>query len=418
MKMKEFTELKDLQDLLLFERTYTGATQSMFAAELSDKYETKITLGQLNSLEHSKKDYRKEEDAKKKSEMSFEDILKKEFYNINIKKEKELVSLAYEIALTFIRRNISIDIEELFSCTTKNDLIDFICLQIIKEKPFGIEIMVNEKETKVSIQNLINKIDVEGAVLSEIVDITPTDINEEKMQVGYNLNDTAKFIFYIGYYYLLLSHTEEKIFTKEELSQNMAEFTRICHIDNYENMTSTAKSKIAKNINMRFSLYKYIQRKLKKFHELSFETIEKMPVDEESADVLNPIKEYYEYYMSIDTEKEETPSPGTIDKIYSLMPTLRAYITSGFAFYQGEGYLPCLFLTEKFFHKFKENQNYFGSQDVKKEVSDIMADFRSKYSQYQQEPTVELFVYLVGKQRYLFQLYKMLNVLKSIKDDL
>lgn len=407
--MKEFTELKDLQDLLLFERTYTGATQTMFAQELSYKYENKISLGQLNGFEHAKK---KEEE--KKNEMSLEDVLRKEFYHINIRKEKELVSLAYKIVLTFIQRNISIDVEELFSCTTKNDLIDFICKQMTKESPLGIKISINEEETKKSIQDLMNEFTEEGVILSETVDITPIDVDEKKFQVGFNLNDTAKLIFYIGYYYLLLSHKEVKnIITKEDLFQQPEEFARICHIDIQNKKDPTAISKYAKNINMRVSLYIHIQDRLKEFIKSSLEA--EFPEDGgDIADVVNSAKKYYK---SINTIESERPSPEEIEKIYSRIPTLRDYIIYGFAFYQGEAYFPCSALKNAISEKFKKQQ-YFASKEVKNEISVIVKDLKNKYPLYEKEPTPDLFVQLVKKQRYLFQLYKKLNALKSIKEDL
>lgn len=211
----------EINELIKKYREFTGITQGILINEIKNTSGINLSLGTINGIEHTGSIADKNLDA----------YFVNRFYLNDIQADKEITDCTYKIALSCVEKDIQIDIEKLFSFTRLEELALFI-IQL------GIE--------------------CNNSYLNNLSDFIEVCEGDNKI-FPICLNKTAKYIYYIVYWYILLSHKEKTILKRENFSND--ELCQIAEVFGYKEYATTsgqARGKINKSINKRLSLLQNI----------------------------------------------------------------------------------------------------------------------------------------------------------------
>ena len=408
----------EFDELIKTERELTGVTQSLFSENTNKKYGmygVNLTPRMINTIEHSGSIF----------DEKLRNVFLNHFYFIDIEREKQLLSFAYMFAdyTTNKKRTgnkkgtsseIVVDVKELFSFTRKEELFLFI-IDSIEERSNGniLEKMV----TKESIQKYIEE---DLADISDEISLKYVNITNSNGWQGLVLNDSAKLVFYIAYYQLLLSHKKknekDKILIKgndcldPEVKEAIAPFT---NEDDFDEKTGKVKGKILKSINKRISLFMYIFENGGISDSLSNwqDVKELLPDDVDIPD----FSQLCEEIKKIDFENidyNDKTSRWVIEQISELgLFSIKDILLQCYSLYQYQ--YPSMKLVEDLNKKIKDLKISERTDDARHEfsalesvVSDIVKKLRSMYEENKGKFTLEQFGEFLTNQRFLFQLYR------------
>lgn len=351
-----------INDLLKEYRRLTGITQSILIDQIKKDSGINVSLGTLNGIEHtgSIADY------------SLETYLYSRFYINDIKSDKEIIGCTYKIASYCVQNNINIDIEKLFSFTRKEELAYYL-----------------EK-----LDNNILEYLYCSSSLSNIIEVSECGNNEKPIY----LNQTAKSIYYIVYWYILLSHKEIEIFKTENISKK--ELNQIAEVFGYKEYATTsgqARGKINKAINKRLSLILHIS---------SFDAIIKYSnfctnaINDESNSFLKKI---------LNSNIEEL-TLNELKKCIELSSNLELILQVCYAFYQGIFFFENLDYVNDFINnKFKYISDSDEYKSLKPITDSLIQDYNEYYELYNKTKEESILKLLYRIKRTLFNIYKSLE---------
>ena len=187
----------EINQIILKYRNYTGITQGIFIDEIKRNSGINISLGTLNGIEHTGS----------VADKTLESYFLNRFYLNEIDLDKEIIDYSHKIASYCVENEKELDIESLFSFTRIEEFALF--LEELGEEFINNFIGLHKLPTNIEVsEDFYNK-------------------NERKI----HLNQTAKYIYYIVYWYILLSHKEKKVLEKEKCSSE--ELCQIAEILGY-----------------------------------------------------------------------------------------------------------------------------------------------------------------------------------------
>ena len=446
----------ELKDLIKAERELTGVTQEGFAKWMNEKYKDyqlpQLTQRMINIIESSGTI----------SDSNLRNIFLNDFYFVNIENEKKIVSLAYRFAdiITDIekvgnswpdstpkepdtskeQKQIKIiNVEELFSFTCRKELI-----QYIERKEEDIDNLEKSFNSKVNspFLKLKQKKDTEfiNKIRKEILEIKKEIFySSDEVSIQFssdhftlNLNDTAKWIFYIAYYYLLLANKKgdkkDYIRKKDEQQVGFKEvFSLFYPTDNYDKVSEKVKGKIIAYINNRASLFISIFKSdaMSFFFDSFIGIKEIIPSDGEYEELLRVIERMellqrvVGLFKDIDLSKNKNYESDSVYELFeyvsklSIDPNLysiKDFILQCYSCFHLQ-MLPSKYMIDYLIDRIKE-KNYFESKELKNIVERINSDLQLKYENNKGNFTKSLFDDFFEKQRKLFLLYKKYNYMK------
>lgn len=409
----------EFDELIRTERELTGVTQSLFAENTNKKYGMygiNLTPRMINTIEHSGSIF----------DEKLRNVFLNHFYFIDIEREKQLLSFAYMFAdyttnkkRTDNKKDASlenvVDVKKLFSFTRKEELFPFI-IDSIEERPTGniLEKMV----TKESIQKYIEE---DLADISDEINLKYVNVTNSNGWLGLILNDSAKLVFYIAYYQLLLSHKKkdekDKILIKgndcldPDFKEVIAPFI---NKDDFDEKTGKVKGKILKSINKRISLFMHIfENEGVSSSLLNWkDVVELLPTNDieipDFSSLCEEIKKIKKINFKNIDYNDET-SRRIIKQISELgLFSIKDILLQCYALYQYQ--YPSMKLVEDLNKKIKvceelDNSRYQFSA-LKSKALEIVKSLKLMYEENRGKFTLELFGQFLKKQQLLFQLYR------------
>ena len=423
----------EFDELIKKERELTGMTQSLFAEITNSKYKEygiNLTSKTINTIEHTGTI----------GDVKLRNVFLYDFYFIDIEREKEILSFAYKF-VDYItnRRNAkeketSFDLKELFSYTRKEELYDFIITR------FENQTTGNTLEEQIEKKSIKDRMDEIMPNIADEISLKYVETKYSNTQSGISLNDSAKLVFYIAYYLILLTHKkkdikEKTIIRKEHFSapgfkEAIVPFT---NEDDFDTKTGKVKGKMIKSINERFSLMDYLfkNESIKYFYNTwEKDIIPLMPI-KDTAKNIETDDPYYQLFndlkkvdlKNIDYENENIRS--AFKNIYKTNPfSTKSTLLQCYAMYQYQ--YPSMTMVKELDAKIKELDAKIKELDAKiknvrkkkqddyqldsprleEVVSNIVEELESMYEKYKGEFTLELYSNFYKKQQFLFQLYR------------
>lgn len=410
-----------IEELIKKERELTEMTQSLFTnllikrhcSQIEDKI--KLTPRILNFIENTGT----------VADSNLRNVFLNDFYFVDIDREERMHSFAYEFADYITngkKTEEDINVKELFSFTRKEELFLFIIESFQKQTNGKI---IGKMMTKNSIAQFIEK---ELSAISDEISMKYVESPSSNKLLA-SLNDSAKLVFYIVYYQILLAHkkkdTKEKTFiTKDDFStpgfkEAIAPFT---NENDFDTKTEKVKGKMIKSINERISLAAYFleNKSIKDF----FKTWEKdiiqfMPIKDlvnnidqiETNDTYSQLLKDFEKVNLKDINYEDKNLRLIFERtsqIYSF--SIKNILLQCYAMYQCQ--YPSMTMVKELSTKIKDlrtmmREDYqFDSPQLKDVTSNIVEELESMYEKHKGEFTLELYSNFYKKQQFLFQLYK------------
>ena len=431
----------ELKDLIKAERELTGVTQEGFAKWMNEKYKDyqlpQLTQRMINIIESSGTI----------SDSNLRNIFLNDFYFVNIENEKKIHSLAYGFAniladlnvfadskvfanreeLKILKKQVEINVKELFSFTCKEELIQYI---------EGKEKKVKELFNSIANSPFLKKkqekdIKFIKAVIKELY-YSSDEVSIQFSSDNLNLNDTAKWIFYIVYYYLLLANKkgDKKDYIKKSDEQQVG-FKEVFNLfyptDDYDKVSEKVKGKIITYINNRASLFISIFKSdaMSFFFDSFIGIKEIIPSDGEYEELLRVIERMevlqrvVGLFKDIDLSKNKNYKSDSVYELFeyvsklSIDPNLysiKDFILQCYSCFHLQ-MLPSKYMIDYLIDRIKE-KNYFESKELKNIVERINSDLQLKYENNKGNFTKSLFDDFFEKQRKLFLLYKKYNYMK------
>ena len=431
----------ELKDLIKVERELTGVTQEGFAKWMNEKYKDyqlpQLTQRMINIIESSGTI----------SDSNLRNIFLNDFYFVNIENEKKIHSLAYGFAniladlnvfadskvfanreeLKILKKQVEINVKELFSFTCKEELIQYI---------EGKEKKVKELFNSIANSPFLKKkqekdIKFIKAVIKELY-YSSDEVSIQFSSDNLNLNDTAKWIFYIVYYYLLLANKkgDKKDYIKKSDEQQVG-FKEVFNLfyptDDYDKVSEKVKGKIITYINNRASLFISIFKSdaMSFFFDSFIGIKEIIPSDGEYEELLRVIERMevlqrvVGLFKDIDLSKNKNYESDSVYELFeyvsklSIDPNLysiKDFILQCYSCFHLQ-MLPSKYMIDYLIDRIKE-KNYFKSEELERIVESINSDLQLKYENNKGNFTKSLFDDFFEKQRKLFLLYKKYNYMK------
>ena len=352
----------EINDLIKEYRKLTGITQSILIDQIKKDSGINVSLGTLNGIEHtgSIADY------------NLETYLYSRFYINDIKSDKEIIDCTYKIASYCVLNNINIDIEELFSLTRREELAYYL---------------------KRLDDNILEYLYCSSS-LSDIIEVSAC-VNKEKTIC---FNQGAKCIYYIVYWYILLSHKEIVIFKTENISTE--ELNQIAEVFGYKEYATTsgqARGKINKAINKRLSLIHHIS---------SFDAIIKSnnfytyAIKNESNNIIKKILDNDIEGLTLNELKE----------CIEISSKFELILQNCYAFYQGIFFSENLDYVNNFIsYKFKQISDSEEYKSFKPIINSLTHDYNEYYELYNKTRDESISILLYRIKRTLFNIYKSLE---------
>ena len=352
----------EINDLIKEYRKLTGITQSILIDQIKKDSGINVSLGTLNGIEHtgSIADY------------NLETYLYSRFYINDIKSDKEIIDCTYKIASYCVLNNINIDIEELFSFTRKEELAYYL---------------------KRLDDNILEYLYCSSS-LSDIIEVSECG-NKEKTIC---FNQGAKCIYYIVYWYILLSHKEIEIFKTENISTE--ELNQIAEVFGYKEYATTsgqARGKINKAINKRLSLIHHIS---------SFDAIIKSnnfytyAIKNESNNFIKKI---------LDNDIEDL-TLNELKECIDISSKFEVILQNCYAFYQGIFFSENLDYVNNFIsYKFRHISDSEEYKSLKPIINSLTHDYNEYYELYNKTRDESISILLYRIKRTLFNIYKSLE---------
>ena len=400
-----------IEELIKKERELTGMTQSLFTNLLIKRYHShiedsiKLTPRILNFIENTGT----------VADSNLRNVFLNDFYFVDIDREERMHSFAYKFADYITNGKETeedINVEELFSFTRKEELFLFIIESFQKQTNGSI---IEKMMTKNSIEQFIEKelFDISDGISMKYVERPLSN------KPSASLNDSAKLVFYIVYYQILLAHkkkdTKEKTFiTKEDYStpgfkEVAALFT---NEDDFDTKTEKVKGKMIKSINERISLVAYFMenKSIKNFFKTWEEDILPLvPI----TDIINSTKTNYQILNDfskvdlnhIDYEDEKFKNISQANSF-----SIKDILLQCYAMYQCQ--YPSMTMVKELDAKIKNlraimREDYqLDSPQLEEVTSNIVKELESMYEKNKGEFTLELYSNFYKKQQFLFQLYR------------
>ena len=359
----------NISGLMKLERELIGSTQEMYATELSKRHGLNVTLGQINGIEN----------AKSTSDSRLQEALWKDFYFLDLEREKNIVTLAYELISGLTKMNVSIDLEELFFCVTKKDLIDLITKAILEIQSSNVgffrHFMKDEKGVRSYLEDeLVEFLDEVSIVMCN----SGKGCGVTSKCIFFNMNNTAKLIFNLAYFYILLTATKELKYSKKDYLSDEFKFEDIAdydvineltnigsyfNIDDFREKSDSAKGKLIKILLEKISIFNHVYKNpsLSIFWEsFHVRSEDKNLIDDSNSSNGDSLK-----FADVD------------DAIKGIISSFRYLVLLCFSFYQGKFPIFSEKLVEKLKGKFEIRQ-YFGSEKIKKLVSKTLDEISSE----------------------------------------
>ncbi len=393
-RLKNNTKYMNISGLMKLERELIGSTQEMYATELSKRHGLNVTLGQINGIEN----------AKSTSDSRLQEALWKDFYFLDLEREKNIVTLAYELISGLTKMNVSIDLEELFFCVTKKDLIDLITKAILEIQSSNVgffrHFMKDEKGVRlyledelcgfvdeVSIQSDLSKLFKEASnrcdfdeFLGELSNRFDLYENFDDLSkcIFFDLNNTAKLIFNLAYFYILLTVNKELKYSKKDYLLDGFKFEDIAdynvinkltnigsyfNIDDFREKSDSAKGKLIKILLEKIAIFNHVYKN------------PSLSIFWESFHVRSEDKNLIDDSNS--SNGDSLKSADVDGVIKGVIPSFRYLVLLCFSFYQGKFPIFSEKLVEKLKGKFEIKQ-YFGSEKIKKLVSKTLDEISSE----------------------------------------
>ena len=252
------------------------------------------------------------------------------------------------------------------------------------------------------------------------------------------MNDSAKLVFYIAYYLILLTHKkkdikEKKTITKDALSN--PDFKEIAAFftteDDFDAKTEKVKGKIFKSISERISLIVFFMdnKSIKHFCKTYKEDVLSLLPTKDLINSIDQIEEENNTYFqllkdfnNIDLENIDLEDINLNDAnlhhiLKSISPTypfsIKDILLQCYAMYQCQ--YPSMTMVKELDAKIKNlraimREDYqLDSPQVEEKVSNIVEELESMYKKHKGEFTLELYSKFYKKQQHLFQIYRELD---------
>lgn len=313
-----------LKDLIVKYREASSMSQSMFVDELAFITSGSLapSVGVLNGIEHG---------SGITDEHLF-DYLSKRFLYLDVRKNKTIVDITYNIATYCSTNLIKLDIPHLLSSFTIYDVIDYLDHKI----PNLCDI-ITEKEQSFMF------------FLSKNIDIGINPTHYEFL----DMNDSGIFVYNLAFWYFLQSNNKDVQVTKDDYSDpNFVVIAELYGFNQFSKTSAKSKSKIARTIAKRYSLYKHFDNLLessqyyvcfKEFIESGF--IDSLKLDEDSEQIsdficpfsketLNDVLSVAKELSSFDKVSKDI-DPQLVKKIVKMTSSLHTSFLYLFAFLQG-----------------------------------------------------------------------------------
>ena len=409
-----------IEELIKKERELTRMTQSLFTnllikrchSQIEDKI--KLTPRILNFIENTGT----------VADSNLRNVFLNDFYFVDIDREKRMHSFAYEFADCITNRKKTeedINVKELFSFTRKEELFLFIIDSFQKQTNGDL---IGKMITKNSIERYIEK---ELSDISDEISMKYVE-NPSSNKPSVSLNDSAKLVFYIVYYQILLAHekkdTKEKTFIPKDYLSN-PDFKKIVALftneDDFDAKTEKVKGKMIKNINERISLAIFFRenKSIKDFLKTWKEDIIQLMPIKDIIHNTDQIETNYTYYQILkDFEKVNLKDIDYEDKnLHSIFErisqinsfSIKDILLLCYATYQCQ--YPSMTMVKELDAQIKNlraimREDYqLDSPQVEEKVSNIVEELESMYEKHKGEFTLELYSNFYKKQQFLFQLY-------------
>ena len=413
-----------IEELIKKERELTGIKQSLFTNLLIKRHYSQIE----NKIKLTPRILNFIENTGTVADNNLRNVFLNDFYFIDIEREERMHSFAYKFADYITNGKEAekdINVKELFSFTRKEELFLFI-IESFQKKTNGS--ILSEMVTKYSIQQFIEK------ELSDISDEISMKYVESPSsnKPSVSLNDSAKLVFYIVYYQILLAHekkdTKEKTFiTKDDFSS--PDFKEIVALftneDDFDAKTEKVKGKMIKNINERISLATYFMenKSIKDFFKTWKEDIiQLMPIKDiinnidqiETNNAYSQLLKDFEKVNLKDIDYENKNLRAIFERISQINSfSIKDILLQCYAMYQCQ--YPSMTMVKELDVKIKNlraimREDYqFDSPQIEEKVANIVEELESMYEKHKGEFTLELYSKFYKKQQPLFQIYKELD---------
>ena len=353
----------EINQIILKYRNYTGITQGIFIDEIKRNSGINISLGTLNGIEHTGS----------VADKTLESYFLNRFYLNEIDLDKEIIDYSHKIASYCVENEKELGIESLFSFTRIEEFALF--LEELGEEFINNFIGLHKLPTNIEVsEDFYNK-------------------NERKI----HLNQTAKYIYYIVYWYILLSHKEKKVLEKEKCSsEELCQIAEILGYKEYATTSGQSRGKINKSINKRLSLFLHIEsfdflKKVNQFYKKNFDS----NLCEEAS------------FKKIADNRFEDLTFEEMNDLVEIASRLDLNLQFSYAYYQGIIVVESLEYVNNFISKkFDSVSDEKIYQNIKPIVDSLISDYNKYYKIYLETRDLDTMKLLHKIRMTLFNIYR------------
>lgn len=358
-----------LKELFRTYRDITHSTQGLLAeqlrARMPQEEPNKEDAGNTNNKEKAKSLKGKFKDVgivnnieqgKSLKDNTLYNAILKRFFFIDTEKEMSIIEDARELANDLIVGNVDLDIKEIFGYNSTFELAMYLSDHV-------------EKYSK----NYVDKL------LLEFVPVISLDLYEyktttpQRLMELFSMNETAKFLFYTVFFYLLMSYKpneKSQYFSKEDTRQT--DFNGIAKAfgHDWEDLkTEQIRSRVLKSINEYMGLYNHLHKNeyIKEYFNLydeNEETFEKTFNSLTKGD--DNLREIADLVNGFNKNEK---NPQFAEKAMRFIAELEINVANMYMYYQGYCLIPNLKYFDDMEGKIRNLalSTYFDESEIKEE---------------------------------------------------
>lgn len=313
------------------------------------------------------------------------------FLYIDVEHEIDIVKKAKELADALIAENAQLEIKKILSYNHINQICDYIESHTKKLRESYIKELLENFSSEISIQLRKNK-----------------KIEFNNSEQRFIMNDSAKFIFYLAYCYLLGTYkydsNKPKYGREETREQYFSEVAEEFGYKDWNDKEGQSRTKALKNINIQIGLSHHIfenpsvmeyLEECGKIYESDEQKILHQLENDERTKEINDI---------ITAINKETPTLEDITKIYNYLINVDNILLETFNYYQGQ-IIPGPTIWENFKKYIIEIENIANDKDYSENDRNDFATTATKIRRHYKE--LELYYY--DNQNKLFEVFDSLN---------